>query len=73
MNLKNPLLLTFILYSIFLGLVFYFRPKLVFSNDLVLKKFGTNNVNKSVLPLWLAIMVFAIFTYSICVVSNVNS
>ena len=72
MNFKNPLFLTFVLYSIFLGSIFYFRPNIVFNNDSILKKFGTNNSNKSILPLWLAIIVFSIFTYSICLVSNVS-
>jgi len=72
MNLKNPLFLTFALYSIFLGSIFYFRPNIVFNNDLILKKFGTNNSSKSILPLWLAIIIFSIFTYSICLVLNVS-
>ena len=61
---KFKLHICILLYLILLSFILLANPKFAFDNDGTLKPFGTGN-NKTVLPLWLIIVLLALVSYYI--------
>jgi len=58
--------LTLILYLLSIGLLIYINPKVFYTKDDKLKTFGTGDIEtKTLLPLWLVIILMAFFSYYI--------
>ena len=66
MNLKqNTLQCALILYLILVLSLIYMKPKFLLKNDGSLKEFGTGN-DKTVVPLWLCVLLLAMLSYYVC-------
>ena len=66
--LKSPIQITLLLYLTSSFLLLYLRPSFIFKDDNIFKKFGTNNRNKTIFPLWLIITLIGVFSYAISLV-----
>ena len=62
----NNLLLTFTIYFILTGIIIFIRPKIIFKNK-NLSRFGVGK-NKTLLPLWLMILLIGIISYIISII-----
>ena len=61
--------LTLVLYLLFIGILIYTNPKYFYNKNGELKQFGTGGGdNKTLLPLWLAIIILAFFSYYIATI-----
>jgi hypothetical protein len=70
-NLQRPLETTILIYLLVLGVLFITKPKFLFDPKGNLKKFATGSGNhKTILPLWLIIMLIGVFIYFIVIVLN---
>jgi hypothetical protein len=63
---RNHLFITFCLYFLLSGLIIYLKPNLIFKNKNI-SKFGVGN-NKTLLPLWLVLILLAIMSYILSVI-----
>ena len=77
MNLKeSSIKITVILYLIIVGVIIYFKPEMFYVNNNTESKkykvFGTGSrKNKTIFPLWFALIVIAIVLYFlVCLVVN---
>lgn len=77
MNLKeSSIKITVILYLIIVGVIIYFKPDMFYVNNNTESKkykvFGTGSrKNKTIFPLWFALIVIAIVLYFlVCLVVN---
>lgn len=61
---SSRLQLSVLIYLILICLVIYLRPKYLYKKDGKFKEFGTGK-NKTILPFWLIILIFAFFSYYI--------
>jgi hypothetical protein len=59
-NIKS---ISLLIYVIFFTLLILNKPIFLFNGDGSVKEFGLNNINKTVLPLWLIIIGIAILSY----------
>lgn len=55
------ILLFFAIYSI----IIYLRPGFLYNNDGSLRQFGLNNNKKTIIPIWLLVILIAIISYFI--------
>lgn len=63
--------LTLIIYLFSIGLLIYFNPIMFYTKENKLKTFGTSsgdNNDKTLLPLWLVIILIAFFSYYLAAV-----
>ena len=69
---RNHLFITFCIYFILSGLIIYFKPNIIFKNR-NMNKFGVGN-NKTLLPLWLVLIMMAIISYilSVIIIIKIN-
>ena len=61
----NKLLATFILFMGMFCLIMIIKPAFVFNHDGSIKEFGLGYTNRTVLPIWILVIVFAIISYFI--------
>jgi len=59
-NIKS---ISLLIYVVFFILLILNKPIFLFNGDGSVKEFGLNNINKTVLPLWLIIIGIAILSY----------
>ena len=59
----NTALCAIIVFLAVYGLIIRFKPKMIFYDDGTLKEFGLGYKNKTILPIWLIAVVFAILSY----------
>ena len=59
----NKILATFVIFMAMFLAMMMIRPALVFNRDGSIKEFGLGYTNRTVLPIWLFVIVFAIFAY----------
>lgn len=62
----NNLVLTFCIYFLLTGLIIFMKPNIIFKNK-NLSRFGIGK-NKTLLPLWLMILMIGILSYVISVI-----
>tara|TARA_B100001758_G_C18353134_1_gene581062 strand:- start:62 stop:319 length:258 start_codon:yes stop_codon:yes gene_type:complete len=60
---KNLSLVSIIIFLIVFTLVIILKPKIMFDRNNIPKKFGLGYKNKTILPIWLFIIIIAIFSY----------
>lgn len=63
--LKSPIQITLLIYLTGTFLLLYLRPKFIFRDDNIFKKFGTNHNKKTIFPLWLIITLIGVFSYTL--------
>ena len=61
---SSRLQISILIYLILIGLIVYLRPSYLYKKDGTFKEFGTGK-NKTILPFWLIILIFAFFSYYI--------
>ena len=61
LNLDNSITISIILYLFFICLILYIKPKIIFTNNSRIKRFGTGK-NKTIFPFWLVTIIIAIFS-----------
>ena len=49
-----------------LGLIHFMKPQYVYHPDGTLRDFGVGYKQKTVIPMWLVVIVAAVFSYSAC-------
>jgi len=59
----NKILATFVIFMAMFLAMMMIRPALIFNRDGSIKEFGLGYTNRTVLPIWLFVIVFAIFAY----------
>lgn len=59
-NIKS---ISLLIYFVIFTLLILNKPIFLFNGDGSVKEFGLNNINKTVLPLWLIIIGIAILSY----------
>lgn len=70
-NPERPLETTILIYLIVLGILFITKPKFLFDPKGNLKQFATGSGNrKTILPLWLIIVLIGVIIYYIVIVIN---
>ena len=60
---KYRMLSTFILFLTFFSLIMIIKPSFIFNKDGSFKDFGLGYTNRTVLPIWIISIVFAILSY----------
>jgi len=48
------------------GFIHFLKPTLMYREDGRLREFGVGWRNKTILPLWLAVFIVAVFSYAAC-------
>lgn len=62
---KNFILFTILLYFFLFLLTVYIKPVIIYNKDGTLKEFGIGYKNKTIFPLWLVSILYAIISYFI--------
>lgn len=60
---ENKILATFILFLFMFCGTMIFKPSFVFNRDGSIKQFGLGYTNRTVLPIWILVIIFAIISY----------
>jgi len=69
----NTLFISFILYATVISIILYIKPNVLFYNNNI-KRFGTSNNYKTIIPLWLVFMLVGIISYVLAIfLSNLKS
>ncbi len=61
--INNITLVSIIIFLSLYFLVIYFKPKLLFNNDNSIRNFGLGYKNKTIVPVWLLVIVLSIISY----------
>ena len=69
-QIENSLTISIILYLFLISLVIYLKPKLIFTEDGDIKKFGTGN-RKTIYPLWLIVLITSIISFYIILIIKI--
>ena len=59
----NKLSISIALFLLLFTLLHYFKPAFIYTKDGGFRQFGLGYKNKTVLPIWLFAIIFAIFSY----------
>ena len=60
---KNISLISIIIFLILFGLIVITKPDLIFDKNGKPREFGLGYKNKTIVPIWLAVIIFAILSY----------
>lgn len=60
---NNKILATFILFLCMFATLMLTKPSFAFNKDGSIKDFGLGYTNRTVLPIWILVIVFAIISY----------
>ena len=60
---NNKILATFILFLLMFCSLLVTKPSFVFNKDGSIKDFGLGYTNRTVLPIWVLVIIFAIISY----------
>ena len=70
---KNLSLVSIIIFLILFTLVVIFKPKVMFDKNNIPKIFGLGYKNKTIIPIWLFIIIIAILSYLLVLyLANIN-
>jgi len=61
-KIENSVTIAIILYLFLISLVVYYKPRIIFTQESRIKRFGTGK-NKTIFPLWLVAIVLSILSY----------
>lgn len=65
MNRNLRVQLALLVYLVLITVLLYMRPSIFYNKDGSLKQFGTGGKDKTLIPLWLVILLLAILSYYI--------
>jgi len=60
---KNITLFSILLFIILFGIMVYIKPTCVFNKDGTMRQFGIGYRNKTVIPIWLIVIIMAYLSY----------
>ncbi len=60
---NNPVLISIILFMVIFGLIIMWKPSFLFKNDGSIREFGVGYRNKTILPIWLLVVILGILSY----------
>jgi hypothetical protein len=60
---KNITLFSILLFVILFGIMVYAKPTCVFNKDGTMRQFGIGYRNKTVIPIWLIVIIMAYMSY----------
>lgn len=60
---NHVVLVTITIFLLLLSLIMIFRPAFIFNKNGSIKEFGIGYKNKTVLPIWIVIILLAIISY----------
>ena len=60
---KNIIYMSILLFLSFFAGIYYSKPDFAFNRDGTIKNFGLGYQSKTVVPLWLIVIILAIFSY----------
>jgi len=66
-QIENSLTVSIVLYLFLISLVIYLKPKLIFTEDGDIKKFGTGQ-KKTIYPLWLIVIITSVISFYIILI-----
>jgi hypothetical protein len=61
--IKNINLVSIVVFLILFALVMFIKPSIIFDTNGRPREFGIGYKNKTILPLWLAVIILAIISY----------
>ena len=60
---RNPLLSSIIIFLLFFTIITTMKPPFIFNRDGSMKDFGLGYTDKTVIPIWLLVIILSIFSY----------
>jgi hypothetical protein len=69
--IKNINLVSIVIFLIMFALIMYIKPSIIFDTNGRPREFGIGYKNKTILPLWLMVIILAILVY-FCILCYVN-
>ena len=60
---RNPLLSSIIIFLFFFTIITILKPPFIFNRDGSMKDFGLGYTDKTVIPIWLLVIILAIVSY----------
>lgn len=61
--IKNRLVSSMIVFTITFLILITVKPNFVFENDGAFRHFGVGNTSKTVIPMWLCVIILALLSY----------
>jgi hypothetical protein len=62
---QNKISISIFIFLIAFGIFHYIKPGFAYDNDGAFRQFGLGYKNKTIIPIWLVAIIFAIFSYLI--------
>lgn len=63
----NPINIAIVIFVISVGIVTMIKPRFIYNDDGTLREFGLGYRKKTIVPLWLAVIILAIFAYALAI------
>lgn len=60
---NNKISISILLFIVLFGVLHWVKPPMIYNRDGSFKQFGIGYTHKSVLPIWIWVIVFAILSY----------
>ena len=60
---QNITSMSILLFMILFGIMVYLKPNFVFNKDGTMRQFGSGYRNKTVIPIWLIVIIMAYLSY----------
>jgi hypothetical protein len=60
----NPINIAIVIFVLGVGIVAMIKPRFIYNDDGSLREFGLGYRKKTIVPLWLAVILLAILAYS---------
>lgn len=66
----NPINIAIVIFVIGVGILAMMKPRFIYNDDGTLREFGLGYRKKTIVPLWLAVIILAILAYSVAIQLN---
>ncbi len=63
----NPINIAIVIFVLSVGTVAMIKPRFIYNDDGTLREFGLGYRKKTIVPLWLAVIILAIFAYAVAI------
>lgn len=63
----NPINIAIVILVICVGFIAMVKPRFIYNDDGTLREFGLGYRKKTIVPLWLAVIILAIFAYALAI------
>ena len=69
-KIENNIAIAVILYLLLISIIIYLKPRIIFTKDSRIKRFGTGQ-NKTLYPFWLVAIIIGILSYYLVLMYNI--